>query len=302
MNCMDLRAGTNDVIKRKVSAPTVLHPMKVLTSPNGVRTLTAVLCNYYIQHYDVSIQRSTIPVVVFTTRASHAALLLSFLRTVAKERFGESAADRIKGVWAGIQGDEWVSRFLAQPNTTVDETDVLITTSVLQAGHSLDRYFRLSFDFLFRGVLSFREELQLTSRLRYLGREDMAENKFCWIPAGGPDSRRAGKRQLRLDVEQAFGRDAETNWGPDFVNTMRSIYIPLKSELSDTFNRHYWLHKTEYRLSQIRLVQVDEDDLLAEHDPGFQGITLTGSYEHNVCGAAGPVLRGKLDNQTYIQS
>ncbi|KAK9481995.1 hypothetical protein V1527DRAFT_522330 [Lipomyces starkeyi] len=36
MNCMDLRAGTNDVIKRKVSAPTVLHPVKVLTSPNGV--------------------------------------------------------------------------------------------------------------------------------------------------------------------------------------------------------------------------------------------------------------------------
>ncbi|KAK9428923.1 hypothetical protein V1505DRAFT_375539 [Lipomyces doorenjongii] len=171
--------------------------MKVLTSPNGVRTLTAVLTNYYIQNYDVSIQRSTMPVVVFTTRASHAGLLLSFLRTVAKERFGELAADRIKCVWAGIQGDEWV---------------------VLQAGHSLDRYFRLSFDFLFR-------ELQLTSRLRYLGREDMAEYKFCWIPAGGPDSRRAGK-----PLSRHLGGDAETNWGPDFVNTMRSIYIPLKSE------------------------------------------------------------------------
>ncbi|KAK9371479.1 uncharacterized protein V1513DRAFT_468831 [Lipomyces chichibuensis] len=202
---MDLRARTNDVIKRKVSAPTVLHPMKVLTSPNSVRTLTAVLCNYYIQNYDVSIQRSTMPVVVFTTRASHAGLLLSSLRERSQRR---------------DLGDAWASRFLAQPNTTVDETDVLIATSVFQAGHSLDRYFRLSFDFLFRGVLSFREELQLMSRLRYLGREDMAEFKFCWIPAGGPDSRQAGKRQLRLDVEQAFGRDAEIRWGPDLDNTM----------------------------------------------------------------------------------
>ncbi|KAK9351048.1 hypothetical protein V1523DRAFT_369644, partial [Lipomyces doorenjongii] len=109
----------------------------------------------------------------------------------------------------------------------------------------------------------------------------MAEYKFCWIPAGGPDSRRAGK-----PLSRHLGGDAETNWGPDFVNTMRSIYIPLKSELSDTFNRHYWLHKTEYRLSQIRLVQVDEDDLLADH-AGFQGVTLEAVTEFTKSYTAG---------------
>ncbi|KAK9389519.1 hypothetical protein V1515DRAFT_630449 [Lipomyces mesembrius] len=185
--------------------------------------------------------------VVFTTRAHHASLILSFLRKVAAERFGEDAASRKQdqGHLVGVQDDEWIRRFLAPPNAAVNEVDVLITTSVLQAGHSLDRYFRVSFDFLFCGVLSFREELQFTSRLRYLGRDDMAEYKFCWIPSGGADVRRAGQRRLMLDIEQTWDPGAGARWGNDFVYTVKSIWVPLKSELSGTFNRHFWLHKTE---------------------------------------------------------
>ncbi|KAK9323826.1 hypothetical protein V1517DRAFT_337536 [Lipomyces orientalis] len=47
--------------------------------------------------------------------------------------------------------------------------------------------------------------------------------------------------------------------------TIKSIYVPLKSdELADTYNRHYWLHKTEFRLSQVRLVELDEKALIGE--------------------------------------
>ncbi|KAK9363942.1 hypothetical protein V1504DRAFT_430056 [Lipomyces starkeyi] len=37
-----------------------------------------------------------------------------------------------------------------------------------------------------------------------------------------------------------------------------------RSELSDTFNRHFWLHKAEFRLSQIRMVELDEETTINE--------------------------------------
>ncbi|KAK9385231.1 hypothetical protein V1515DRAFT_588496 [Lipomyces mesembrius] len=180
---------TAQVNSPKGGARVTLHPMKVLTSRgSGGRTLTAYLSSWYLRNFDRESDRLTMPTVVFTTRAHHADVFLSFLRKIARERFGEDAASRIRGFWAGIQDDPWIKRFLAHPKA-VDDVDVLITTSVLQAGHSLDRYFRVSFDFLFRGVLTFREELQFTSRLRYIGRDDMPEYKFSWIPSGGAEAR-----------------------------------------------------------------------------------------------------------------
>ncbi|KAI9326676.1 hypothetical protein BD770DRAFT_301384, partial [Pilaira anomala] len=55
----------------------------------------------------------------------------------------------------------------------------LIVTNVLQAGHSLDCHFTTSYDILFNNVLSFREELQFISRLRYLDRTDVCEFKHA---------------------------------------------------------------------------------------------------------------------------
>ncbi|KAK9328089.1 hypothetical protein V1520DRAFT_347044 [Lipomyces starkeyi] len=206
MDCMSLPWGTNGVIRRKVDNPVILHPMKVLTKQSGCNLLTCKLVSTYIEHFDREQGRSVMPIVVFTTRADHAALLLSILRQVARERF--QAEDRIKAVWAGIQDDGWVKEFLARPNAKVDDADVLVTTSVLQAGHSLDRYFRVSFDFLWHGVLSFREELQFISRLRYVGRVDMAEYKYGWILDGTVGAKLAGQRRIKLDIEQTW--NAET--------------------------------------------------------------------------------------------
>ncbi|KAK9344180.1 hypothetical protein V1522DRAFT_411052 [Lipomyces starkeyi] len=91
----------------------------------------------------------------------------------------------------------------------------------------------------------------------------MAEYKFCWIPAGGADARRAGQRRLKLDIEQT--------WDHEGAGRCYSIWTPLKSELAGSFNRHLWLHKTEFRLSQIRMVELDEQatiDELAEEGLG----------------------------------
>ncbi|KAK9390021.1 hypothetical protein V1515DRAFT_519091, partial [Lipomyces mesembrius] len=213
MECMSLQWGVDAVVRRKVVAPVVLHPMKIVTKYNGCNLLTCTLLSTYVRSFDPEQGRSRMPIVVFTTRADHAALLLSLLRDVAKERFGEEPQDRIKAIWAGIQDNEWAKEFLARPNAKVDEVDVLVTTSVLQAGHSLDRYFRISFDFLFLGVLSFREELQFVSRLRYLGRNDMAEFKYGWIQDGKVGKKMAGQRRIRLDIESAWDIGQAAAWG-----------------------------------------------------------------------------------------
>ncbi|KAK9334502.1 hypothetical protein V1521DRAFT_442709 [Lipomyces starkeyi] len=63
-----------------------------------------------------------------------------------------------------------ITDFLTHLNSAVD--GVQIITSVAQAGYLGFR------DFLFLGVLSFREELPFTSRLRYFGRKF----KFCLAP------------------------------------------------------------------------------------------------------------------------
>ncbi|KAK9359034.1 hypothetical protein V1504DRAFT_435218 [Lipomyces starkeyi] len=188
------------------------------------------------------------PTVVFTTRALHAGLLLSFLRKIATERFGEEAASRIKGIWAGVQDDALVTPWIG--------------TSACPSG-----------------VLSFREERQFPSRLRYTGRDDMAEYKFCCIPAGGADARRAGQRRLKLDILQTWDPEGAARWGDDFMSTIKSIWIPLKSELADSFNRHFWLHKTEFRLSQIKMVELDEQatiDELAEE--GLATVDMVTQY------------------------
>ncbi|KAK9388137.1 hypothetical protein V1515DRAFT_635337 [Lipomyces mesembrius] len=208
MDCVGLTAGDPSIVKRKVNSPVVLHPMHVLTSQNGCRTLMAHLLSCYVEWFNTAEKRIDMPIVVFTTRASHAALLISMLRKEAKDRFGDETMGRIKGVWAGVQDNDWVKEFLVFTNSKVEEVDVLITTSVLHAGHSLDRHFKISFDFLFEEVLSFREELQFTSRLRYIGRNDMAEYKFGWIPSGSAHSRRASQRRIPLDLEQAWDAQA----------------------------------------------------------------------------------------------
>ncbi|KAK9457761.1 hypothetical protein V1511DRAFT_455084, partial [Dipodascopsis uninucleata] len=242
------KAHPGEVVRKKVHAPLVLHPMVVTSTMDGLHTMTAHLASTYVKEFNVADNCSQTPIVIFTTRTDHAAILLYILRKTAEDQFGEAAAERIGGIWASVQSEEWNRQFLADPNTMVGDVDILITTSVLQAGHSLDRYFRVSYDFLFRGVLSFREEIQFVSRLRYLGRKDMYRHKYGWIPGGEPNRKVAGKQRIRLSLEEAW----TVNSSNDSVNN--AIYAPLRSEINDTYNRHYWLHKCEYRLFKVEIV------------------------------------------------
>ncbi|KAK9388816.1 hypothetical protein V1515DRAFT_596114 [Lipomyces mesembrius] len=235
MDCMGLNAGDQSIVKRKVNSPVVLHPMHVLTSMNGCRTLMAHLLSCYVRWFDPAENRSDMPIVVFTTRASHAALLVSTLRKEAKDRFGEEAMGRIKGIWAGVQDNDWVKEFLALPNSKVDEVDVLITTSVLQAGHSSTATSRPRYTSCLKESSDSGRNCNSHHDCGILV-ENMAEYKFGCIPSGRPDSRRASQRRIRLDLEQAWDAQATAQWGQSFTNIVKSIYVPMRSEISDTAN------------------------------------------------------------------
>jgi len=158
----------SQVTKRKFNRPTVLQP---LHSYNDKNDMLMKIFKDYLTNFNTDDNRSSQPFVIFCSRADYSLLLLYILRQIADENSGSTASDRVKGIWAQVQQEEWAAKFLSDPNTFAMECDILIVTSVLQAGHSLDRHFVTSYDFLFTDVLTFREELQFVSRLRYLGRQ-----------------------------------------------------------------------------------------------------------------------------------
>ena len=181
-NAMGLQWDDVSVTRRKLDRPVTLHHTKYVKNSF---ILEALLIDHCISNYDKTLGRSLFPIIVFTTRADHAGMLTWSIKQTLKERIpgedGVLAASRVKGIWAHVQKDSWVTKFLKDPNLAASECDVCVVTSVLQAGHSLDKHFRTSFAFLFCDVLTYREELQFTSRLRFLGRTDMMEYRYRWL-------------------------------------------------------------------------------------------------------------------------
>lgn len=118
---------------------------------------------------------------VFCSRVDFLLTLYQLFLDLVKELFPEQVASRIKGVWAQVQNTEWNSNFLRDPNAYSIDCDVLIVTNILQASHNLYCHFTTSYDILFNNVLSFREELQFISRLRYLDRTGVCQFKYAWI-------------------------------------------------------------------------------------------------------------------------
>ena len=158
----------------------------------------------------------------------------------------------ILGNPAEVQDEAWAAKFLQDPNAFALECDVLIVTSVLQAGHSLDRHFQTSYDFRFLDVLTFREELQFVSRLRFLGRTDISGRKHAWIQPAKSNRTIASIRRLK----SAMMEIADTAIGvPAFL---AGIMAAVRSEAADTSNRHVHLWHAEYLLANVNIHYVDE--------------------------------------------
>ena len=113
-----------------------------------------------------------------------------------------------------------------------------------QSRHSLCH----PYDFLFTDVLSFREELQFVSRLRYLGRQDVRGRKHAWIQQSLSNRSIASMKRLKNDMVEI----AHTSSGvPAFL---ASIMASVPSELADTSNPHTQLWREEYIKSNATFI------------------------------------------------
>lgn len=237
-----------EVTRRKLDRPLPLHPRRYTNDDVG---LLALLASTYVDNIPVdkttntAILPSKCPIVVFCTRADHARLLYTIIRSLANEKFGPQAAERIKGIWSAVQDEPWAKAFLRDPARYDKDADVLIVTTVLQAGHSLDKWFRISFDFMFVGTSLFREELQFIARLRIIDREDeLAPEHFSFVQKGKANAYVASYlRQCN------FINDLSVD--DDISRYLSTVLASVRSEFADTCNRHHWLWSREYAKSKV---------------------------------------------------
>ncbi|KAK9313389.1 hypothetical protein V1522DRAFT_355085, partial [Lipomyces starkeyi] len=69
----------------------------------------------------------------------------------------------------------------------------------------------------------------------------------------------------KVDIERTWDLGAPLGGGgDDFMDSVKSTRIPQRSEPSDSVNRHFWLHNTELRLNQIRIVELNEQPTMDE--------------------------------------
>ncbi|KAI0995628.1 hypothetical protein K3495_g12552 [Podosphaera aphanis] len=209
--------------------------------------------------YDVTDDRTEVPIVVFCSLASHATMILSYwIECVAPT---ERAKTRARGIWGSIQKHAFAQDFLSYPNRFARECDILFVTPILQAGHSLDKWFRLSFSLLTNGNLTHRDEFQFTARLRQ--REDLIPYRYAYIESGLGDGHLADERQITTDLDHTARVYGDPDEGEDIVI---STLAEAHAELADTKNRHTLLWLERFRSNPSDIVTFlrlyDDDDLV----------------------------------------
>ncbi|KAI0994302.1 hypothetical protein K3495_g13880 [Podosphaera aphanis] len=204
----------------------------------------------YLEAYDVDADRTNCPIVVFCSLATHATVLLSYwTEAVAPTALAKS---RARGIWGSIQEHEFAKAFLANPNRFACECDILFVTPILQAGHSLDKRFRLSFSLLANKNLNHRDEFQFTTRLRQ--RADLVPYRYAYIESELRNEQMADQGQITFEYNHTARVYGEQAMGEGIV---LSILTEADAELADTKNRHVqlWLDRSRSNPTEMRSFQ-----------------------------------------------
>ncbi|KAI1000178.1 hypothetical protein K3495_g8019 [Podosphaera aphanis] len=181
----------------------------------------------YLDAYDRDADRTSCPIVVFCSYATHATMLLSYwMGSVAPTAMAKS---RVCGIWGAVQTHSFARRFLADPNACAPECDILFVTPILQAGHSLDKWFKLSFSLLTNSHLNHRDEFQFTARLRQ--RPDLIPYRYAYIEDGLGWGRLADEKRVAADFAVIAGEYGELDDGEGIVFESQS---EAHAELADT--------------------------------------------------------------------
>lgn len=166
----------------KFTKPTLIHPLQYTTQFE-----TAVDC--CIRAYENSIDNKVClhPFMVFCNTVQNAIFLMSQLQDAARNM--GSDPERIKGMWGAIRASPFCVNFARDPNTHATEADVILATSMIGAGFSIDCHFQSFHAFLFKGILVHNEEQQFIRRLRYVMAVDLPTDairqSYLFVEKGG---------------------------------------------------------------------------------------------------------------------
>jgi hypothetical protein len=167
--------------------PIVIHPIKMTT--NYTDALINMV-NCYKESLSVTpkdgVRQCEHPFMVFCTSCVIAEFLVTLLRETATAENANPHA--IQGVWSQLKDTSpFCIQFGKNPNGASSEIDVIVCTSVIGAGFSIDERFEAFHGIFICGILPFEEERQFIQRLRFVMKaipENAVRQSYLYIEKG----------------------------------------------------------------------------------------------------------------------
>ena len=200
---------------------------------------------------DVSFRTCHQPFVVFCTKKSDS---MYFANLLKKEAFDIGADPaRIRLVNASLKEvDEWNQAFFNNPNGRACDCDVLIATSVIGSGISLDTHFGSFVAFLYSGILTVSDDWQLIRRCRVGAslKANVDRTSILYIEEGGGGSgsidivaAMGEGEKLHADIVSEVARKYKRN--NKVLDKIAEVNSLKQSLHFNELNRAYWTNKAE---------------------------------------------------------
>lgn len=235
----------------KIDAPMTMQPCDVYRGKYGFLALHMKMLQFYLEG-------QVGPFVVVVTTAEHARSVRALFGQVIQKEFPEVEAARrlvrIKMLTGNYKGnddradnnmeEEWNKKLKRDPNDaeTLRECDVLIYNTALQAGTSIEsQYFQTAFEFLQTGLLTSRDEFQLTSRLRHIP----YGKKFVWIQHS-KDTIETPKISIQQQAHELLGNVDNVSMTEGVKRLVTIAWSVQISELLHTRVYHFENYRREY--------------------------------------------------------
>jgi Origin of replication binding protein len=167
--------------------PIIIHPIQMTVNYNDA-LINLVNCYKKSLEGVVSdgFRSCEHPFMVFCTSCVMAEFIVTILREEAVIANADPKA--IQGIWSQLKEvSQFCKDFGKNPNEASNGIDVIVCTSVIGAGFSIDERFEAFHGFFVCGILPFEEERQFIQRLRYLLKyvpENAIRQSYLYVEKG----------------------------------------------------------------------------------------------------------------------
>jgi hypothetical protein len=189
------------------------------------------------------------PFMVFCNSAILAEFFCRLLRTTATQCNANTT--RIKGIWSQIKHtDDFCKRFAREQNIAALDADVIVCTSVIGAGFSINRHFESFHAFCCCDILTFQEETQFIQRLRFLLQDVPAaaiRQSYLYVQQGRGSQQDFAKVRINFEhVRQILISNAASGGQREFrpvtpITALADTEARVHTERSATRSLHPWL-------------------------------------------------------------